>query len=159
MEINNNEYNVNSNIIKQYEEKLVNLNAGTNILLDEFNKLYVITKMNPSDQEYQQKYQNTLNSLEEVLSNLFIISNDIQVDTNKINKELFELDGLIRIERDRNTVLKEKLKKIGNTNSASSEMISDYKNMYNYNYLRNWSLLISSLLCLGTIGIIFKQKV
>jgi hypothetical protein len=159
MEINNNEYNVNSNIIKQYEEKLVNLNAGTNILLDEFNKLYVITKMNPSDQEYQQKYQNTINSLSEVLSNLFIISNDIQVNTDKINKELFELDGLIRLERDRNTELKEKLKKIGNTNSASSEMINDYKNMYNYNYLRNWSLLISSLLCLGTIGIIFKQKV
>ena len=159
MEINNNEYNVNSNIIKQYEEKLVNLNAGTNILLDEFKKLYIITKMNPSDQEYQQKYQNTLNSLEEVLSNLFIISNDIQVDRDKINKELFELDGLIRIERDSNIVLKEKLKKIGNTNSASSEMISDYKNMYNYNYLRNWSLIVSSLLCLGTIGIIFKQKV
>ena len=109
--------------------------------------------------EYQQKYQNTLNSLEEVLSNLFIISNDIQVDRDKINKELFELDGLIRIERDSNIVLKEKLKKIGNTNSASSEMISDYKNMYNYNYLRNWSLIVSSLLCLGTIGIIFKQKV
>jgi len=159
MEINNNEYNVNSNIIKQYEEKLVNLNAGTNILLDEFNKLYVITKMNPADQEYQQKYQNTINSLSEVLSNLFIISNDIQVNTNEINKDLFELDGLIRIERDINTELKEKLKKIGNANSASSEMISDYKNIYNYNYLRNWSLLISSLLCLGTIGIIFKQKV
>jgi hypothetical protein len=159
MEINNNEYNVNSNIIKQYEEKLVNLNAGTNILLDEFNKLYVITKMNPSDQEYQQKYQNTINSLSEVLSNLFIISNDIQVNTNEINKDLFELDGLIRIERDINTELKEKLKNIGNANSASSEMISDYKNIYNYNYLRNWSLLISSLLCLGTIGIIFKQKV
>lgn len=159
MELNNDKYNINLNMEKQYQEKLVNLNAGTNVLLDEFKKLYVITKMNPGDQEYQQKYQNTLNSLAEVLSKLFIISNDIQVDRDKINKELFELDGLIRIERDRNTVLKEKLKKIGNTYSASYEMISDYKNMYNYNYLRNWSLIVSSLLCLGTIGIVFKQKV
>lgn len=159
MEINNDKYNINLNITKQYEEKLINLDGGTNILLDEFKKTYVITKMNPSDQEYQQKYQNTINGLEEVLANLFTISNDIQVNTDNINKELFELDILIRSERDRNTVLKEKLKKIGHTNSASSEMISDYKNMYNYNYLRNWSLLISSLLCLGTIGIIFKQKV
>jgi hypothetical protein len=56
MEINNDKYNINLNITKQYEEKLINLDGGTNILLDEFKKTYVITKMNPSDQEYQQKY-------------------------------------------------------------------------------------------------------
>lgn len=157
--MNNDDYNIDLNITKNYEDKLVNLNAGMDILLDEFKKIYVITKMNPNDQEYQQKYQNTINSLTEVLSNLFTISNDIQVDTNNINKKLFELDVLIRTERDRNKELNEKLKMIQNTNNASSEMISDYKNIYNYNYLRNWSLVISSLLCLGTIGIVFKQRV
>ena len=157
--MNDDIYNMDLNMSNQYEKKLVNLNAGIDILLDEFKKIYVITKRNPTDQEYQQKYQNITNSLSEILSNLFTISNDIHVNTNDINKKLFELDVLIKNEKVNNDSLNEKLKMIVNTNSASSEMISDYKNIYNYNYLRNWSLLISSLLCLATIGIIFKKKV
>ena len=157
--MNDDIYNMDLNMSNQYEKKLVNLNAGIDILLDEFKKIYVITKTNPTDQEYQQKYQNITNSLSEILSNLFTISNDIHVNTNDINKKLFELDVLIKNEKVNNDSLNEKLKMIVNTNSASSEMISDYKNIYNYNYLRNWSLLISSLLCLATIGIIFKKKV
>jgi hypothetical protein len=157
--MNDDIYNMDLNMSNQYEKKLVNLNAGIDILLDEFKKIYVITKTNPTDQEYQQKYQNITNSLSEILSNLFTISNDIHVNTNDINKKLFELDVLIKNEKVNSDSLNEKLKMIVNTNSASSEMISDYKNIYNYNYLRNWSLLISSLLCLGTIGIIFKKKV
>ena len=46
---------------------------------------------------------------------------------------------------------------VENTGNASSEMISDYKDMYNMNYLRNWSLLLSSVLCMVTIGLIYKN--
>jgi hypothetical protein len=146
-------------ISKQYEEKLKNLNAGINILLDDFKKIYVIAKMNPTDQEYQQQFQSKLNSLDEILSQLFIISNDVDVNIDSINKKLLELNILITRERNRNEELKRKLRMVENTNNASSEMISDYKNMYNYNYLRNWSLIISSLLCIGTIGVVYKQRV
>ena len=46
---------------------------------------------------------------------------------------------------------------VENTGNASSEMISNYKDMYNINYLRNWSLLLSSILCMITIGVIYKK--
>ena len=159
MESTNDKFYFDLNISKQYEEKLKDLDSGINILLDEFKKVYVITRMNPNDQEYQQQFQSITNSLAEILSKLFVISNDVQVNIVNINKKLFELNDLIQNERDKNRELKRKLGMIENTSNASSEMISDYKNIYNYNYLRNWSLLISSLLCIGAIGIIYKQRV
>jgi len=159
MESTNDKFYFDLNISKQHEEKLKDLDSGINILLDEFKKVYVITRMNPNNQEYQQQFQSITNSLSEILSKLFVISNDVQVNINDINKNLFELNDLIKNERDKNRELKRKLGMIENTSNASSEMISDYKNIYNYNYLRNWSLLISSLLCIGAIGIIYKQRV
>jgi methyl-accepting chemotaxis protein len=159
MDSSNDKFYFDLNISKQHEEKLKDLDSGINILLDEFKKVYVITRMNPNNQEYQQQFQSITNSLAEILSKLFVISNDVQVNIDDINKNLFELNELIENERIRNRELKRKLGMIENTSNASSEMISDYKNIYNYNYLRNWSLLISSLLCIGAIGIIYKQRV
>jgi hypothetical protein len=155
METNN---NIKPDISKQYEEKISQLNSGLNILLDEFKKTYVITKMNPNNQEYQQKYQNVLSSLEEILSNLFTISNDIQVNINDINKILLKIDKSIREERRENIALKASLKMLKNKNNASLQLISDYKHIYNYNYLRNWSLFLCSIICLATINSIFRKK-
>jgi methyl-accepting chemotaxis protein len=150
-------FNENLNLSSEYIEKIEQLKGGVNVLLDEFKKIYVITKMNPTNEEYQQQFQNIINSLAEILSKLFTISNSVQVNIDEINKKLLELNVLIREERDRNRQLKIKLGMVENTGNASSEMISNYKDIYNMNYLRNWSLLLSSILCMITIGIIYKK--
>lgn len=142
----------------QYNEKINQLDSGVNLLLDEFKKLYVITKMNPTNQEYQTQYQNIINSLASILSKLFSVSNNVQVNIDNINKKLFELDILIRQEREKNTELKIKLGIVENESSASSEMISDYKDIYDKRYLRNWSLVLSSILCLVVIRTIYKKQ-
>lgn len=159
MELNDDNYESYDKYLNnsdQYLNKIKELDGGINILLDEFKKVYVIVKMNPASEEYQQKLEDLKNNLATILSQSFIISNDVQVNTNNINKQLFKLDFLIRQERERNKELKTQLGMIENTGNASSEMISDYKTIYNYNYLRNWSLLLSSLLCLGVISILYK---
>jgi methyl-accepting chemotaxis protein len=150
--------NENINLSNEYNEKIEQLKGGINVLLDEFKKIYIITKMNPSNQEYQQQFQNIVNSLAEIFSKLFTILNDVQVNIDDINKKLFELNILITKERDRNKELKRKLGMIENTGNASSEMINNYKDIYNMNYLRNWSLLLSSLLVMITISIIYKKS-
>jgi hypothetical protein len=150
-------YNEHVNNSNKYVEKMKHLDAGIKLILDEFKKIYVVAKMNPNNTEVQQQFQNIINSLAEILSKLFTISNNVQVDIDKINKKLFEFNMLITRERDKNKELKIKLGRIENTNNASYEMINNYKDMYNMNYLRNWSLLLSSILCIATIGIVFKN--
>lgn len=150
----------NDNFTKtiQYKEKINELDSGVNLLLDEFKKLYVIKNMYPNDEEYQNLYENIINNLESVLSNLFSISNEVQVNIDKLNKKLFEFDNLIRSEREKNKELKIKLGIVENKSNATFEMISDYKDIYAKRYLRNWSLLLSSIICIVAIGTIYKKQ-
>ena len=142
----------------KYKEKIDELDSGINLLLDEFKKLYVITKMHPTNEEYQTQYQNIINNLATVLTKLFSVSNDVQINIDNLNKKLFEFDVLIREEREKNEKLKRKLGIVENKSNAASEMISDYKNIYDKRYLRNWSLLLSSILCMVAIGTLFKKQ-
>ena len=114
--------------------------------------------MNPNNEEYQTQYQNVINSLASILSKLFSVSNDVQVNIDNINKKLFEIDILIRREREKNKELKRKLGIVENKSNAASEMISDYRDIYDKRYLRNWSLFLSSIICFVTIGTIYKTQ-
>ena len=74
-----------------------------------------------------------------------------------MNQQLFKLNIFITKERQKNRKLKSKLGIIENTGNASTEMINNYKELYNMNYLRNWSLLLSSFLCIAAIGVVYKK--
>lgn len=158
MELESDNYEDNFVKTEQFKEKIQQLNGAVNLLLDEFKKLYVITKMNPTNEEYQTQYQNVINSLASILSKLFSVSNDVQVNIDNINKKLFEFDVLIRKERNKNRELKQKLGIVENKSNTTSEMISEYKDIYNISYLRNWSLFLSSIVCLVAIGTFYKKK-
>lgn len=159
MESENNDYEHNFKKSEQYKETIHQLDSGVHLLLNEFKKLYVITNMHPTNEEYQTLYQNVVNSLAEILAKLFSISNDVQVNIDNLNKKLFEFDILIRQEREKNKELKRKLGIVENKSNAASEMISDYKNIYDKRYLRNWSLLLSSIVCIVAIRAIYKKPV
>lgn len=154
-ELENNDYEHIFTKSEQYKEKLQQLNSGVHLLLHEFRKTYVITNMHPTNEEYQTQYQNIINSLAQILSKLFSVSNDVQVNIDNLNKKLFEFDILIRQEREKNKELKRKLGIVENKSNAASEMISDYKDIYDKRYLRNWSLLLSSVICILAIRKMF----
>jgi hypothetical protein len=130
MELESNYIN-NFTKTNKYKEKIDELDSGINLLLGEFKKLYVITKMHPTNEEYQTQYQNIINNLATVLTKLFSVSNDVQINIDNLNKKLFEFDVLIREEREKNEKLKRKLGIVENKSNAASEMISDYKNIHN----------------------------
>jgi CII-binding regulator of phage lambda lysogenization HflD len=152
--------NIDENFMKpeQFDEKLDVLNGSVNLLLDEFKKIYVISKMHPANQEYQQQYANMVAGLNQLQSKLFSASNDVQVNIDKINKAMMTLDNRIRKEREKNRELKLKLGIVENKSTASSEMIDNYKQIYDEQYLRNWALGLSTIICIMTIGSIFKKQ-
>ena len=152
--------NINHKFIEkqQYVESLNTLNDSINLILDEFKKLYVITNMHPTNQEYQQLFENCKANINQIQAKLFTISNDIQSDTNKINSLLLKLDSSIKVERTKNKELKRKLGIVEHKNNSASEMIDNYKEMYDSTYLRNWSLSLSTILCIITIGTVYKKQ-
>ena len=142
----------------QYIEKIEASNEGLNLILDEFKKSFVLSRMHPENEEYQQQFSNVTNNLKYVLSGFFSLSNDVQTNIDNISKKMLELNILISKERKTNRELKLKLGIVETKNNASTEMITNYKEIYNIRYLRNWALGLSTLACIATIGIVYKKQ-
>lgn len=125
-------------------------------ILEDFKKYFVFFNKNPEDAEYQQMFQNIKSNLTTLQSNLFKLSNNVESCINKINTSYSNIDDLIQLEKEKNTKLKLALGIVEQNNNASTELISDYKNIYEYGYLRNWSMIFSIFIVGFTISKMFK---
>jgi len=159
MELENESIDLNFKTPEEYTNKLDELNGGVNLLLDEFKKIYIIAKMHPNNEDIQSRYQDMISNINQLQAKLFSVSNDIQVNINNINEKLLELDNLIRVEREKNKEMRKKLGMVADKSNSASEMINDYKEIYDIKYLRNWGLFLSSIICIYTISIIYKKPV
>jgi hypothetical protein len=142
-----------------FKEKLQTLNQQLPAILDDFKKYYVFFNKNPEYPEYQNSFENIKGNMNKLSSDLFMVSNDVETATNEINKKLFALNVLIQKEKERNRELKLKLGIVEHKNSAATELIYDYKNMYSEEYLRNWALFLSILIIGSSISKIGKIPV
>ena len=140
----------------QFREKLQTLDSQLAPILADFKKYYVFFNMNPEYPEYQQMFQNIKGNLTNLNSELFMLSNNVESNTDGINKKLFELDVLIREEKRKNSILKKKLGIVEHKNNAASELISDYINIYDIGYLRNWGLFFGIIIAVTAISRVYK---
>jgi DNA repair ATPase RecN len=128
------------------------------VILEDFKKYFVFYNKNPEYPEYQQMFENIKSNLNKINSQLFTLSNEINFNTEEINKKMFALNVLIRKEKEKNKELKKKLKFVEHKNNASTELISDYKKMYDYGYLRNWGLILSIIISIVFIKNVYKKQ-
>lgn len=137
-----------------YISELSVLNESQDVILDEFRKLYIISHTNPDNQEYQQQFVNANSHVEQLQSKLFTLGNNVESKIDVMNTSLFDLNTQIEQERERNAALQNKMDTVEQQYTSADSMISDYKQYYNINYLRNWGLLLSIVLCVYAITII-----
>ena len=154
--------NQNSNIDdfdkpENFINKLHTLNEQVPSILDDFKKYYVFYNKNPDYPEYSQMFENIKSNLNNVNSNLFIISNKVDVNTENISKKMFELNVLIKKEKKINHKLKHKLGILDEQINSTDEMINDYSKVYDEKYLRNWALFLSIIICGLAITVTFKK--
>ena len=142
-----------------FKEKLQTLNQQLPAILDDFKKYYVFFNKNPEYPEYQNSFENIKGNMNKLNSDLFMLSNDVQSSTGELNKKLFALNVLIKEEKERNHELKVSLGIVEHKNNAATELISDYKNIYSEEYLRNWALFISILIIGTSISKINKNPI
>ena len=158
MNTQNNIYNdyTKPQLFKETEERF---KTSLGPILDNFKKLYILHNMHPSDQEYQQQYDNVVSNIKQQLAGLFTVSNDIQQETTRLGKELLPVNESIKHEKERNSELKRQLGMVEHKTNAANEMISNYKEIYDKNYLRNWGLFLSSLIGMYSIAVVFRKPV
>jgi len=144
--------------IQMLKNKLATLDEQMPYILEEYEKYYVFLHKNPEYPEYQQMFANAQTNLTKIGSEFFTISNKIDVDTDLLNKRLICLNAMIVKEKRENTFLKRRLGIIENKSNASSELIYDYKQMYDEGYLRNWALIISIIIAAFSIKNIYSNS-
>jgi uncharacterized protein YecE (DUF72 family) len=142
-----------------FKENLQTLNQQLPAILDDFKKYYIFFNKNPEYPEYQNAFENIKGNMNKLSSDLFMLSNDVQSSTGELNKKLFALNILIKKEKERNRQLKLRLGIVQHKNNAATELISDYKNMYSEEYLRNWALFVSIIIIGVSISKISKNHV
>lgn len=128
-------------------------------ILDDFKKYYVFYNKNPEYDEYQQMFENIKSNLQSINSDLFMTSNNIEKDTENINDRLQKLNALITKEKIKNRQLKRRLGIVEKEYNGSDELISDYKEIYNLDYLTNFALFYGVVLLGLVIGLKFKAPV
>jgi len=143
---------------KNYIEKINTLKQQMPHILDDFIKYFVLYNKDPSYPGYQSTFANNKSNLNKLSSSLFMISNDVEVNIDKINEMYATLDDSIKKERIKNRQLKRRLGIIESQTNSSNEMIDDYSEIYDYGYLRNWALFISILTSGLFISVIFKKQ-
>jgi uncharacterized coiled-coil DUF342 family protein len=143
----------------KFTQKLETLQSQLPPILEDFKKYYVFYNKTPDYPEYQQMFQNIKSNLNTINSDLFTLSNDVQTNIDKINEYFVAIDVLIKRAKDKNSELKKALGIVEHKGNAASELIYDYKQIYDYGYLRNWGLFISIIIVGMTISKVYKGKV
>lgn len=142
----------------KFRQQLKTMNSQLPAILDDFKKYYVLINKNPDYPDYQQMYQNIQSNLNSINSDLFMLSNDVQSNTDNMNKTLFKLNTKIKEEKKENSRLKKKLGIVEHKVNASSELISDYIELYDLGYLQNWGLLLSIVAVIAIISKMYKPQ-
>jgi len=143
---------------EKFSQKLESLKQQLPPILDDYKKYYVFYNKNPDYNEYQQAFDRIQGNLNQLNSDLFMLSNSVQSETDDINKYLNQLNVLINIEKSIRTDLKKQLGNVESDNNATTEMIDNYKEIYNNGYLKNWGLLLSIVLAGFAISKVYSSK-
>ena len=128
-----------------FTERVQTLQQQLPPILDDFNKYFVFYNKTPNYPEYENMFNNIKQNLNSLGASLFIVSNDVDANIDNINKAFKSLDILINRERERNRELKRKLGIVETEANSSKEMIHDYNQMYDEDYVRNWGLFLSTV--------------
>ena len=158
------EYSNEKQLMDQFEkpemftQRIETLKEQLPSILDDFNKFFVLYNTDPSYPEYGTMFNNIKQHLNSLSASLFMVSNDVDANTDEINKTFKKLDVLITKERRKNRELRRKLGIIEEQNNSSKELIDNYNEMYNTDYLRNWGLFLSTIVVGVSISKMFAYE-
>ena len=158
LDYDNTEFFNSTNKTREYTDALETLKSKLPAILVDFQRYYILYNQNKTDANVSQMFESIKGNLTNLNSDLFSLSNNVQGGVNKINQDLIELDKLISEEKTNNRELKQKLGIVENKNNASTELISDYKEMYDYVYLKNWGLFFSIIVAGIAISKVFANN-
>lgn len=128
-------------------EQVDQFSEGLNVLLSQYQKVYVLSKMQPTNEEYQQQLDRITDGIQQVGNRTQTLTANIQTLVGELNREMLDLNKSIQQQKKRNAELKRQLGMVNSQSNAAEEMVDDYQYINKMRYIRNWSLGLSVLAC------------
>jgi len=131
-----------------YKTKLDTLNYSFSSAIENFYNTYIIHHTNPSSTEYSQIYAQEKGQISALNSSLFSLKADVQSSITSLQNDNSDLT--VRIEREKlsNSILQEKLDEKRGKELGALHLIVESKQSYNYQYVKNTTLLIGDIFLL-----------
>jgi predicted nucleic acid-binding Zn-ribbon protein len=143
--------------LQNIKEKIIDMNKQMPYLIDEYKTNFVFSQMTPDDHEYQIKLNNSKNDIQNINSNIFSLSNQVDTTAQKFEDNLEDINFKIDELKNKNIALKDKISNLNEQYNGSDEMIDEYKYLYNYYFLRNILFFLGSIGSLVAMNNIFKS--
>ena len=150
------------NIMNDYPEpntfmnKLTELKNKLPYLLEIYNKSFVLHNANPEDNEYKQIFLTDKYNLDKIMNDLFLLGNRVSENLNKLNANLKTLYLEINSLKEKNSKLNKNLQNFDQNNDKTDELFNNYKESYEIQYLRNWTIALSIIISISIMRYIFK---
>jgi len=142
---------------QSFEETVNTYSQQFSSILDDFKKAYVLHNMSPDNNEYQNNYNNKKGQLDSIFSKLFVTTNNIQTEIEKLNKEIGIIDKKIQSEKAMNQKLTKGMSQIITSDNGSSKLIDETTDMYKIQYISNIMIIVGIFLLLTMMFVIFKK--
>ena len=130
---------------EKYKHKLSDYEESFPHMLDEFKKYYIFFNNNPNVNEYQQMFSSMKANIQDIMSQVFVTTNEIQQNIDELNINILDLNSEIQKEKVKNVDLKKKLGVLNSENNSTEIMIDNYRETYNIQYFVNFVILLGIL--------------
>jgi len=133
----------------KFNEKIKTIKGSFFSALDDFKKYYVFYHKNPEVDEFQNYFANSKGQLQQLNSDMFLVTNNIQQKIKDLDVEMRLVSRKLKDEKELNGELLKLINRVQTTQDGSAIMIDDAKNEYNIQYYKNWELFIGIVIFLG----------
>ena len=131
-----------------YKSQLKSLENSFSPALDNFHNTYIVHYTNQDSSEYTQIYSQAKGQITGINTSLFTLKNSIQGNIDLLNKKISTLDTQIQKEKDENTILQKKWTEKRGKSLSSEELILESRDAYNYQTVKNVTLLLGDIVLL-----------
>lgn len=143
--------------MSNYKEQLDALKKSFSSAVETFHNTYIIHETNPDSAEYSQIYAQEKGQINAINTSLFTLKTTVQSSIDMLNQQISVLDKKLEKEKESNDILHKKIDEKQGKELGSEELIIETQEMYDYQRIKNISLLIGDILLLYFIYELAKK--
>ena len=132
----------NNNKAKKYLQQLSEENERFYLILEDFKRFFISSKMNSDSHEAVNAFQREKSMIQDNHKQLFLLNNDVQKSTSEIKQQIEILEKSLRKERKSNKALTKKEQSLENLDNAAVQMLKDKNFIYNQRLITIFNVVV-----------------